>query len=45
MKILYISLGKGPDYLCDVIFHRLRSLLSINVVDVNCLEYLCERRR
>jgi len=40
MKVLYISGAKGPDYLCDVIFHGLRSLLGPDVVDVNRLNFM-----
>ena len=40
MKILYISGADGPDYLCDMIFHGLRSLLGPDVVDPNRLWYL-----
>ncbi len=35
MRILYISGGQTPDYMCDMLFHGLRSLLGASVVDVN----------
>jgi hypothetical protein len=40
VKVLYLSGAKGPDYLCDVIFHGLRSLLGPDVVDVNRLNFM-----
>jgi hypothetical protein len=40
MKVLYLSGARGPDYLCDVIFHGLRSLLGSDVVDVNRLNFM-----
>lgn len=40
MKVLYISPASHPDYLCDMIFHGLRSLLGPEVVDVKKLWYL-----
>lgn len=35
MKVLFLSAGTKPDYLCDMILHGLRSLLGADVVDVN----------
>lgn len=40
MKVLYISSGAKPDYLCDMIFHGLRTLLGADVVDVNRLAFM-----
>jgi hypothetical protein len=40
MKILYISGGQGPDYMCDILFHGLRSELGPDVVDVERLWYM-----
>lgn len=40
MKILYLSKGRKEDYLCDMLFHGLRSLLGPEVVDVNRLWYM-----
>lgn len=43
MKVLYVSGGKGPDYLCDVIFSGLRTLLGPDVVDVARLDFMYHR--
>lgn len=43
MKVLYISGGRGPDYLCDLVYHGLRSLLGPDVVDVNRLDFMYHR--
>ena len=40
MKILYLSEGAGVDYMCDCLFHGLRSLFGPDVVDANRLWYL-----
>ena len=40
MKILYITKADGPDYLCDMIFHGLRSRFGADVVDSTRLWYL-----
>jgi len=40
MKVLYLSGAKGPDYLADVIFHGLRSLLGPDVIDVNRMDFM-----
>jgi hypothetical protein len=40
MRVLFLSGAKGPDYLCDVIFHGLRSLLGPDVVDVNRMDFM-----
>jgi len=40
MKILYISKAEGADYLCDMIFHGLRSLFGPDVVDVNKIHFM-----
>jgi hypothetical protein len=40
MRILYISGGQAPDYMCDMLFHGLRSLLGANVVDVNRIWFM-----
>jgi len=40
MRILYISGGQGPDYMCDMLFHGLRSLLGTDVIDVNRIWYM-----
>ena len=40
MRILYISGGQGPDYMCDMLFHGLRRTLGTDVVDVNRLWYM-----
>src|ERR1035437_3095311 len=40
LKILYISQGARPDYLCDMVAHGLKSLFGADVVDVNRLSYL-----
>jgi len=37
MKILYISKAESADFLCDTLFHGLRTLLGPNIVDVNRL--------
>jgi len=34
MKILYVSEGLNPDYLCDLLLHGLRTLLGPDVVDI-----------
>ena len=39
-KILYISGATGADYMCDVAFHGLRSLLGPDLVDANKLEFM-----
>lgn len=43
MKILYLSGAKGPDYLCDIIYHGLRTLLGPDVVDVARLDFMYHR--
>lgn len=40
MKILFLSQGAGVDYMCDSVFHGLRSLYGTDVVDANRLWYL-----
>jgi len=40
MRILYISGGQGPDYLCDMLFHGLRSELGPEVVDAERIWYM-----
>lgn len=40
MKVLFLSKAAGPDYLCDLAFHGLRSLLGTDVVDVHRLAYM-----
>ena len=40
MRILYISGGQAPDYLCDMLFHRLRSELGADVVDAERIWYM-----
>lgn len=40
MKILYITGAQGPDYLNDMVFHGLYSLLGNEVVDSKCLWYM-----
>jgi len=40
MRILYISGAQGPDYLCDMLFHGLRTSLGADVVEVNRLWYM-----
>jgi hypothetical protein len=40
MRILYISGAQGPDYLCDMLFHGLRSELGEDVVDAERLWYM-----
>ena len=40
MRILYISGAQGPDYLCDMLFHGLRSELGAEVVDAARLWYM-----
>ena len=40
MHILYISAAQGPDYLCDMLFHGLRSELGEDVVDAERLWYM-----
>ena len=40
MRILYISGGQGPDYLCDMLFHGLRSELGADVVDAERIWYM-----
>jgi SAM-dependent methyltransferase len=39
-RILYLSGGLAPDYQCDLLFHGLRSLPDVEVVDVSRLSYL-----
>jgi hypothetical protein len=40
MKILFISRGMTHDYLSDMLFHGLRTLLGADVVDVPYLEHM-----
>jgi hypothetical protein len=40
MRILYISGGDRPDYLCDMLFHGLRMELGADVVDAERLWYM-----
>jgi len=40
MRVLYISGGQGPDYLCDMLFHGLRNELGDGVVDDVRLWYM-----
>ncbi|HXW91620.1 MAG TPA: hypothetical protein VEK33_13810 [Terriglobales bacterium] len=40
MRILYISAGQAPDYMCDMLFHGLRILLGAEVVDVNRMWFM-----
>jgi len=40
MRILFISAGRSPDYLCDMLFHGLRSELGADAVDVERSWYM-----
>src|SRR5579872_401349 len=40
MRILYISPAERPDYLCDMVFHGLRSEWGPDVVDVDRVWYM-----
>ncbi|MGH9498664.1 MAG: hypothetical protein ACRD3L_05930 [Terriglobales bacterium] len=40
MRVLYISGGQGPDYLCDMLFHGLRSELGDGALDASRLWYM-----
>jgi len=40
LRILYLSSGSAPDYLCDMIFHGLREHFGPDVVDLNRLAYM-----
>lgn len=40
MKILYIVNASGPDYLCDMVFHGLKQLRNIEIVDSQKLWYM-----
>lgn len=40
MKILYVSAASGADYLCDMIFHGLRTLFGEDCVDVNKINFM-----
>ena len=41
--MLYLSGAKGPDFLCDVLFHGLRTILGPDVVDVARLDFMYHR--
>ncbi len=45
MKILFLSQAAAPDYLCDTIFHGLRSLYGDEVVDCARLWYMYKADR
>ena len=40
MRILYISNGQSPDYLCDMVFHGLRCELGPEIVDLERVWYM-----
>jgi hypothetical protein len=40
MRILYISNGQNPDYLCDMLLHGLRCELATDVVDIERAWYM-----
>ncbi len=40
MKVLYLSEAVVHEYMCDMLFHGLRSVLGADVVDVNHLEFM-----
>ena len=40
MRILYISAANGPDYLCDMIFHGLRTEIGAEVVDAERIWFM-----
>lgn len=40
MRVLFISAGQSPDYLCDMLFHGLRSELGADAVDVERSWYM-----
>lgn len=40
MRILYISAANGPDYLCDMIFHGLRTEIGAGVVDAERIWFM-----
>jgi hypothetical protein len=40
MKVLYLSGATGADYMADMLFHGLRTLLGADCVDVNKLEFM-----
>jgi hypothetical protein len=40
MRVLYISGGQTHDYLCDTLFHGLRTILGPDCVDVNEMDFM-----
>ena len=40
MNILFLSPAAGADYMCDMLYHGLRSIPGCRVTDVNPLEYM-----
>jgi hypothetical protein len=40
MKVLFISNGNLPDYMCDSVFHGMRTLLGDDCVDVNRIDHM-----
>lgn len=40
MKVLYLSGATGADYMADMLFHGLRTLLGPDLVDVNRLDFM-----
>ena len=42
MKILFIASGRGEDYLCDMLFHGLKTLFGSSIYESNDLWYMYE---
>src|SRR5215475_467028 len=40
MKVLFVTNAHGADYLCDVAFHGLRSLLGPDCVDSTRMDFM-----
>ena len=40
MKILFVSSGTNPDYLCDMALHGMKRLFGPDVVDVNPVPFI-----
>jgi hypothetical protein len=45
VKVLYLSSAHGADYMCDIVFHGLRSLLGPDCVDVNKMWFMYDNSK
>jgi hypothetical protein len=40
MKVLFLASGKQPDYMCDMVYHGLKSMPDVEIEELNPPEYM-----